>query len=301
MDLTSLEKFRPAFLDEVVGQEEAVRIVTALAARVPEGGVFPHLLFHGPPGSGKTTLAYVLARHVLGFGWRDNFFELNASDDRGIDMVRDRLKPLGNQAVDGAPFRIVFLDEADNLTRDSQDALRRIIEQSSHTTRFILSCNRLSKLTEAIRSRCAVIPFKPLSDDAIRTITKNAADSEKLPVEPTMMASIVAHSRGDARRAIHLLIEGEETAGLQQTDEVVRKFLLGGAGPEEVTAAFRAAGITDWESLLENVADLVVASDMPKPRKAQMLVDIGLTAYRCNAVASPLLQVRSMLYSWSSP
>jgi replication factor C small subunit len=298
MDLTSLEKFRPTFIDDVVGQEEAVRIVMGLAARVPEGGVFPHLLFHGPPGCGKTTLAYAVARSVLGFGWRDNFLELNASDERGIAMVQGRLKPLVNQAVAEAPFRIVFLDEADSLTRDAQDALRRIIEQASHTTRFILSCNRVSKLTEAIRSRCAVVPFKPLNETAIRTILHQVSESEKLQFSKEMEDSIVIHSRGDARRAIHLLLEGEETTGLQQTDDVVKKFLAGGVGPEDVTAAFRAAGISDWESVLENMADMVVASELHKERKARMLIDIGLTAYRCNAVAVPLLQIRSMMYGW---
>ncbi|MFY4815776.1 AAA family ATPase, partial [Haloarcula sp. AONF1] len=152
-----IEKYRPQTLDDIHGQEE---IVERLQSYIAQDDV-PHLLFSGPAGVGKTTAATAIAREIYGEdNWRGNFLELNASDQRGIDVVRDRIKGFARSSF-GGDFRIVFLDESDSLTDDAQSALRRTMEQFSDNTRFILSCNYSSKIIDPIQSRCAVFRFSP--------------------------------------------------------------------------------------------------------------------------------------------
>src|SRR2546425_998250 len=158
-----VEKYRPKSLDEVVGQEEIVERLKAYA----KTGNLPHLLFAGPAGTGKTTSAIALARDMFGEDWRQNYFELNSSDERGIETVRTKVKEIARLApFGGTNFKIIFLDEADNLTADAQAALRRTMETYSKTSRFILSANYSSRLIEPIQSRTAVFRFRPLKPEA---------------------------------------------------------------------------------------------------------------------------------------
>src|SRR2546426_496095 len=159
-----VEKYRPKSLEEVVGQEEIVERLKAYA----KTGNLPHLLFAGPAGTGKTTSAIALARDMFGEDWRQNYFELNSSDERGIETVRTKVKEIARLApFGGTNFKIIFLDEADNLTADAQAALRRTMETYSKTSRFILSANYSSRLIEPIQSRTAVFRFRPLKPEAI--------------------------------------------------------------------------------------------------------------------------------------
>ena len=158
-----IEKYRPQSLDTVVGHDA---ITERLRRYVAEEDL-PHLLFAGPAGTGKTSTSTAIAREIYGEDWRENFLELNASDERGIDVVRDRIKSFARAAFGGADHRIIFLDEADALTDDAQSALRRTMEQFSDNTRFILSCNYSSQIIDPIQSRCAVFRFSPLGDDAV--------------------------------------------------------------------------------------------------------------------------------------
>src|SRR5207247_2160754 len=171
-----VEKYRPTKLDEIVGQDE---IVSRLKAYVRAGNL-PHLLFAGPAGTGKTTSAIALARELFGEDWRTNFAELNASDERGLEVVRVKIKDMARTAPIGERgFKIIFLDEADNLTSDAQAALRRTMETYTRTARFVMSCNYSSRIIEAIQSRTAVFRFRPLKPDAIRTYLERIAKSEK--------------------------------------------------------------------------------------------------------------------------
>lgn len=159
-----IEKYRPKRLDDVVGQVEVIkRLKSYVLSRN-----LPHLLLSGPPGVGKTASAVCIARELFGEAWTNNFTELNASDERGIDVVRNKIKNFARTAPLGeAEFKIIFLDEADALTSDAQSALRRTMEKYTATCRFILSCNYSSKIIEPIQSRCAVYRFKPISSEAI--------------------------------------------------------------------------------------------------------------------------------------
>ena len=174
------EKYRPKAFAEMVGQHDIVARVEALVKKRN----LPHLLFAGPAGVGKTTLALIIARALFGEQWSQNFLELNASDERGIDTVRSRVKDFARtKAIGDVPFKIIYLDECDSLTREAQQALRRTMENYAGTTRFILSCTWSSKIIAPTQSRTAVFKFKPLGPDEIKGIVERIAHGEKLKVD----------------------------------------------------------------------------------------------------------------------
>lgn len=153
------EKYRPKKFEDVVGQEEIIKRVKSLVNSLN----IPHLLFAGPAGTGKSTLALIVVKQLFGEAWRENYLELNASDERGIDVVRQKVKDFARtKAIGDVPFKVIFLDEADALTREAQQALRRTMENSTATCRFILSCNYSSKILDPIQSRCVVFRFQLL-------------------------------------------------------------------------------------------------------------------------------------------
>jgi replication factor C small subunit len=167
---------------------------------------FPHLLFAGPPGTGKTTAAMALTRDVFGEDFRQNLLEMNASDERKLESIRTKVKQFARTAPYGdAKFKIIFLDEADALTHDAQGALRRIMEQYAETCRFILSCNYSSKIIEPIQSRCAVFRFRPLADAEVLDQVKHVAKSEKVKLDDDAAEALVRISQGDLRKAITAL------------------------------------------------------------------------------------------------
>lgn len=196
------EKYRPKKFTEVKGQKEIVNRVKAFV----ETKNMPHLLFAGPAGVGKTTLALVIVRQLFGEAWRENFLELNASDERGIDVVRQKVKDFARtKAIGDVPFKIIYLDESDALTREAQQALRRTMENYTQTTRFILSCNYSSKIIDPIQSRCAVFRFKPLDKKEIETIIEHIATTEKLHVDEKAKEALYYVSGGDVRRLENLM------------------------------------------------------------------------------------------------
>jgi replication factor C small subunit len=200
-----IEKYRPRTLDEVVNQRESIGGIRALL-KIPT--TMPHLLFSGPPGTGKSTVALCIARQLMGENFRRLVLELNASDERGIGVVRERIKGFSQviqTAPSGVQYGLVILDECDEMTRDAQTALRRIMETSSRTSRFILICNYQSGIIEPIQSRCSVFRFRQLEKkDAIAYLT-TICKSEKVSADQTVMERIFDLSEGDLRRAINYL------------------------------------------------------------------------------------------------
>jgi len=200
-----IEKYRPKTLSEVVGQDEIVERLTAYV----KSRKVPHLMFAGPAGTGKTTCALALAKEVFGDAWKQNFNELNASDERGIAVIRGKIKDFARTAPIGkADFKIIFLDEADSLTNDAQSALRRTIEKYTHICRFILSVNYSSKVIEPIQSRCTVFRFAPIRPDDIKKYMRKIAQNEKLEITPDGLDTLIFISRGDMRKAINILQVG---------------------------------------------------------------------------------------------
>lgn len=213
------EKYRPQRLKEIVGQRE---ITGMLSAYVREKNM-PNLLFAGPPGIGKTTAALALARDLYGENYRDCLLELNASDERGIDVVRGKIKDFARTvSLNEVPFKIIFLDEADSLTNDAQNALRRTMELYVNVTRFILSANYSSKIIEPIQSRCSLFRFRPLTDAESREMIERVAKEEGLEIDGKAVEALLYVAEGDMRRAINAL-QGASLSDKRITSESVYK------------------------------------------------------------------------------
>ena len=200
-----VEKYSPAKLRDVINQEA---VKERLEPLLEKRGELPHLLFAGPAGTGKTTIAMIIAKELLHDSWADYTLSLNASDERGIDMVRERIKVFASYAdrQEGVPFRLVILDEADEMTRDAQTAMRRIMEETSKLTRFILICNYSSNIIDPIQSRCAIFRFQRIDEKSVVEYLNKIAKSEKVKmVGNTALEAIYESTNGDLRQAINLL------------------------------------------------------------------------------------------------
>ena len=197
-----VEKQRPKSVGNIRGQSAVVNRLEVYA----ESGTFPHMLFAGLPGTSKTTAALALTRDVFTDTYRENTLEMNASDERGLESIRTKVKQFARSApLGGATFKVIFLDEADALTPDAQGALRRIMEQYSGTCRFILSCNYSSKIIEPIQSRCAVFRFRPIASDQVAEEVREIAAAEGIELDDDACDAIVHVSLGDLRKAITAL------------------------------------------------------------------------------------------------
>tara|TARA_Y100000758_G_scaffold267311_1_gene207822 strand:+ start:1210 stop:2166 length:957 start_codon:yes stop_codon:yes gene_type:complete len=203
-DVMWVEKYRPQNLSEIVNQKDVKGSLSGLMKNQSE---MPHLLFSGSAGVGKTTTAICISREILGDVWKDYTLELNASDERGINMVRERVKKFSRFAGLGSqiPFKIIILDEADEMTSDAQTALRRIIEDTAKFCRFILIANNISKIIDPIQSRCAVFKFTRINENEIIEQLKIISEKEKIKADEKGLKEITNYAGGDMRHAINLL------------------------------------------------------------------------------------------------
>jgi len=230
------EKYRPRKLSEIKGQEEITRRLEAFI----KAKNFPHLLFAGPAGVGKTTAAIAMAKELYGDTWQDNIMELNASDERGIDVVRVKIKDFARtRAFENVPFKVIYLDESDALTKEAQDALRRIMEDYTQTVRFILSCNYSSKIMPPIQSRCTIFRFKPLPKDIVEAVLQTVAKTEGFKLEKDATDLIYEASEGDMRKA-HNLLQACAAVSSEIDNKIISQ-VVSFAEPKEIEAVVKKA------------------------------------------------------------
>ncbi|KLK87995.1 Replication factor C small subunit [Methanoculleus sediminis] len=303
-----IEKYRPRRLDEMVGQKD---IVVRLQSYVKTGNL-PHLLFTGSAGIGKTTAAVALAREFFGDSWQMNFREMNASDERGIDVVRNQIKEFARTSpLAGATFKILFLDEADALTTDAQAALRRTMETYARTCRFILSCNYSSKIIDPIQSRCAIYRFRPLDREAVIEETRRIAAAEGLTVTEGALDAIVYVASGDMRKAINALqgaailradidektiYEITATARPEEIDELLDLSIAGRFDEAEqaLIELTRVRGIAPNE-LINQCYRALVQRDIDRTLKVRLIDALGETDFRLSEGASSDIQMEALL------
>lgn len=233
MELPWTEKYRPMNLGEMVGQDAIVdRLKAYIKARS-----MPHLLFAGPAGSGKTTAALCIARELFNDMSHD-FLELNASDERGIDVVRTKIKDFARTRPISGDFKIIFLDEADALTSDAQNALRRTMENYTRTCRFIMSCNYSSKIIEPIQSRCSIFRFRRLTREAVKKRLRYILEKENTEFTEEGLDSIVYIAEGDIRHAVNIV---QSAAALGRVDEENVYSIASSARPQDIQNVIQLA------------------------------------------------------------
>ncbi len=248
-----VEKYRPKTFDEIKGQKE---IVSRIRAFVKLRNL-PHMLFAGPAGIGKTSLILVAAKELYGESWRDNVLELNASDERGIDVVRNTIKDFARtKAIGDVPFKICILDESDSLTREAQQALRRTMENFSQTCRFCLLANYSSKIIEPIQSRCTIFRFKPLEKEDIFEIIEWIAKNEKLKIDKKTQEVLFDISEGDVRKLENIMQSGSVIS--KEITEKIIYDISSIAEPKEI----------------KKVLEIAIKGDFVKAR--DLLIDIML-------------------------
>ncbi len=247
------EKYRPSKFSEVVGQEDIIKRVESLTNSLN----IPHLLFAGPAGTGKSTLALIIVKQLYGSNWRENYLELNASDERGINIVREKVKNFARtKSIGNVPFKVIFLDEADALTPEAQQALRRTMENYSSTCRFVLSCNYSSKIIDPIQSRCAIFRFKLLEKKDIEKYINRISEFEKLTISPEAIETLYEGSEGDCRRATNLL---QSTASISPsiTSELAST-IISNAKPKDIKLVLDYALAGDFQNSREKLLDVML-------------------------------------------
>jgi replication factor C small subunit len=302
------EKYRPKALDEVVGQKDNVNGLKAFV----KARNMPNLLFAGPPGVGKTTSAMALARDLYGENIGGNFMELNASDERGIDVVRGRIKDFARSvSIGNVPFKLIFLDEGDALTTDAQQALRRTMESTSSVTRFIISANYSSRIIEPIQSRCAVFRFVPLAGTEVIAELNKIAKLEGLKVDEEAIKAIFYVCEGDMRRAINIL-QGAAMHSKHITKEIIHK-ISSRATPKEVKEMMELAYKGNFIGARENLDKLIITYglsgedilfqvyrevgnlEIPEADKIRLIALIGEFNFRLVQGANERIQIEAML------
>jgi replication factor C small subunit len=300
------EKYRPERLAGIVNQ---THVVDRLKAWVKEGGV-PNMLFAGRAGVGKTTAAICLAREIFGEHWRENFQETNASDERGIDVVRGRIKDFAKTKPISAEFKMIFLDESDSLTPEAQQALRRTMEKFSGVCRFILSCNYSNRIIEPIQSRCSVFRFKSLSKGDVKKYLVMIAGKEKIRLAEDAHDAIYEISEGDLRKATNIL---QACSTLLRIDREGVYKVVARAKPEDAAQLLKLAldgkfpearkklydmlliqGLSG-DDIIRSLHSQLFKADIDDKKRLGMLSLLGEYEFRLNQGGTPEVQLEALL------
>ncbi|MFH1224483.1 MAG: replication factor C small subunit [Candidatus Diapherotrites archaeon] len=310
MALPWVEKYRPVKLADVAGQRH---VTERLQGYVRNRNV-PNMMFSGSAGVGKTSCAVALAKELYGKSFGQNFLELNASDERGIDVVRKTIKDFARTLAFDANFKIIFLDESDSLTSDAQQALRRTMERYTKTCRFIMSCNYSSKIIEPIQSRCVVFRFRPLAAEEIKNRLGEIAKIEKANVSAGAMDALVYVSEGDCRKAINILeasaslggkVEEKTVYGVssraepKEIKELITLALEGNfkGAREKLDVLLHDYGMSGEDIVLQLYREVVNAEEkqMPSRVKVDLIDKIGEYNFRITEGANDRIQLEALV------
>lgn len=319
LQLPWVEKYRPKRLEDLVAHEDIIHILT----RLIDSDNLPHLLLYGPPGTGKTSTIVAAAKRMYGAkSYSSMALELNASDARGIDVVRNQIKEFaGTRQLFSNGIKLIILDEADAMTSDAQNALRRIIEKYTKNARFCLICNYVSKIIPALQSRCTRFRFAPLSRDQIRDRLIHVAKEEKVDYTDHGIEAILSLSGGDMRRVLNLL----QTTAMSSTKvdessvfltsgaplpsdlEVITHTLLNdkfSEAQEKITALCKTKGYA-LADILSDLTTVVSSMELPPGALAEILDGLSNVEYRlafgtdeeiqCASLVGVFVRARSMI------
>ncbi|EJW04947.1 hypothetical protein EDEG_00064 [Edhazardia aedis USNM 41457] len=305
MTLPISEKYRPKALTEVLGNSEVVRSLSKIAA----SGILPHMLFYGPPGTGKTTTIRALAFQLYGLNYKSNILELNASDERGIDTVRNTIKSFAQTISFKNTMKLIILDEADSMSRDAQNCMRRIIEDFSSNVRFCLIANYSSKIIPAIQSRCTKFRFAPVKDSNIAQRIENICIKENIKFSKDGIHAIVRYCNGDMRKIMNDLEGISNAYGL--IDEFSVNSICGGTSEKIFDEFYKILFTNDFEKILLScqvikdkysidcdalityISGLIVKSDILK--KMQILKILSDIQYRLSLGCSQEIQMAAFI------
>lgn len=307
LQLPWVEKYRPQVLSDIVGNKETIDRLQQIA----KDGNMPHMIISGMPGIGKTTSVHCLAHELLGCSYADGVLELNASDDRGIDVVRNQIKHFAQKKLHLPPgkHKIVILDEADSMTAGAQQALRRTMELYSNSTRFAFACNQSNKIIEPLQSRCAILRYSKLSDEDVLKRLLQIIKLEDVKYTNDGLEAIIFTAEGDMRQAINNLQSTVAGHGLVNADNVFK--IVDSPHPLIVKKMLLASNLEDsiqilrtdlWKKGYSSI-DIVTTSfrvtknlaQVKESVRLEMIKEIGLTHMRILEGVGTYLQLASML------
>jgi len=306
------EKYRPVEFEDVVGQDNIVERIQAFV----DSKQIPHLLFAGPAGCGKSTISLIIAKKLFGKNWKQNFLESNASDERGINVIRSKVKDFARtKAMGVVPYKIIFLDEADALTADAQNALRRTMESYSNSCRFFLSCNYSSKIIEPLQSRCCVFRFTHIPEEEIKKRLAQIIEKEKVDIEPKAVDAICKLCEGDIRKAINLLQTASintkkvteksvyDTSSIAEPKEIIKMMELSIEGKfldarKILNDMLLKQGISG-QDIIKQFSAQIYDLDINEKQKMQLVEKIGEFEHRINQGGNEQIQLESLLAHFS--
>ncbi|TDL28254.1 P-loop containing nucleoside triphosphate hydrolase protein [Rickenella mellea] len=308
-ELPWVEKYRPTRLDDIVGNSDTIERLKVIA----RDGNCPHIIISGMPGIGKTTSIHCLAHQLLGDAYKEGVLELNASDERGIDVVRNKIKAFAQKKVTLPPGRhkIIILDEADSMTSGAQQALRRTMEIYSNTTRFALACNMSNKIIEPIQSRCAILRYAKLRDTEILKRLLEICELEKVQHNDDGLTALIFTSEGDMRQAINNLQSTHAGFGFVSGDNVFK--VCDQPHPILVQGMIRSCSKGDINGAMDKLNDLwsqgysaidiivtifrvvKIFDELPEYTKLEYIKEIGWTHMRILEGVGTLVQLGGLM------
>lgn len=304
-----VEKYRPETIEDIIGHDE----IKGRMREFVDDPEMPNLLFAGPQGVGKTAMIQAFCKEKYGDNWRNNMLEMNASDERGISDVRDKIKGFARQGTVDADFKIIFLDEADQLTSDAQPALRRVMEDYSDVTRFILSCNYQNQIIDPLQSRCAPFYFSRLNEGEVQQLIVDVLTGEGISYDEETVEKIAKEANGDGRRAINMLqvavdledreLRGEwadvmvSTVSWETIRDIVDEAITGNLedAMEKLDNEIIKDGVDHQTICDEFLREIKRRSDIPADARVKIIDKIAETDYRIMYGANPHVQFHSLI------